>query len=249
MATLRILTANLWNGGADPDALAELLEHHRVDVAAFQELAPEQVTAVERVLPHGRLEPHRAHLGMGIALRHPGEVRRLALPCRDARLVRLEPDHWPVGEAGLEILNVHIMGFHVWPWLESLRIRRAQLRGVLAYLEATPGHPRVLVGDLNATPGMGVHRQLRAHLDDAAALAARRARRRPAPTWGPLPGSPRLLRIDHVLCRAVRVHRVEVVTVPGADHSGVLAEVEPTPGVPARAGGAAALQAAATPSR
>lgn len=247
MATLRILTANLWNGGADPDRLADLLAERRVDVAAFQELAPEQARAVARVLPHGRLEPHRAHLGMGIALRRPAEVDRLPLPCRDARRVRLEPPGWPVGPAGLEILNVHIMGFHVWPWLRSHRIRRAQLRGVLDHLASAPARPRVLVGDLNATPGMGVHRRLRAHLDDAAVLAARRTGRRPAATWGPLPGSPRLLRIDHVLCRSVRVHRVEVVAVPGADHSAVLVEIDAAEAP----GGATAgrPQAAATPSR
>ncbi len=226
MATLRILTANLWNGGADPDRLAALLEHHRVDVAAFQELAPEQARAVARVLPHGRLEPHRAHLGMGIALRHPAEVSRLPLPCRDARLARLAPPGWPVGERGLEVVNLHIMGFHVWPWLRSHRIRRAQLRGVLAYLATSPARPRVVVGDLNATPGMGVHRRLARHLEDAAVVAARRAGRTPAATWGPRPGSPRLLRIDHAFCRGVRTARVEVVAIPGSDHSGVLVELE-----------------------
>jgi hypothetical protein len=39
---LRILSANLLNGGADPEALCDLTRSLNVDVAAFQELSPEQ---------------------------------------------------------------------------------------------------------------------------------------------------------------------------------------------------------------
>jgi endonuclease/exonuclease/phosphatase family metal-dependent hydrolase len=81
------------------------------------------------------------------------------------------------------------------------------------------------VGDLNSTPRWPAYRRLAGELYDAAVIAAARSGRAPAPTWGPTPRSPRLLRIDHVLTSACDVLDFQVVPVAGSDHSAVLADL------------------------
>lgn len=221
---LRILTANLLNGRARPDAIAEVVHSHRVDVAAFQELGPAQAAAIAAVLPHGKLEPALDHNGMGIALRRPGEVRRLPLPHRDARVAELAAADWGTRHA-VEIVNLHVQAPHsVWPWVARAR-RRAQVSGVTRYLTASPRPSRVLVGDLNATAIWPAYRRLADHLPDAAVHHARRRGDRPRRTWGPWPGAPRLLRIDHVLASGLEPLHVETIGIAGSDHHAVLVEL------------------------
>jgi endonuclease/exonuclease/phosphatase family metal-dependent hydrolase len=145
----RILSANLANGLADPDAFAGLVEAVEPDVVAVQELSPAQAEALARVLPFGKLDPSLDHHGMGMALRAPGSVRPLRLPYRAAFVAELtgRGDDEPV-----EVLNVHLAAPHVRPVVQRMRDRRGQLRDILAYLDATPRRQRVLAGDLNATP-------------------------------------------------------------------------------------------------
>jgi len=217
---LRLISANLLRGSADPGALCELIEREGAAVVAVQELGAELAEALGRTLPYGKLEPTPDGLGLGVALRRPAAVERLPLPVRDARVARLEPEDWPELDAPLEVMNVHIAAPHTPDW----RRRGGQVAGIERYLEATR-RPRVLVGDLNATPLWPVYRRLATRLDDAARQVARRQGRRPRRTWGPTPGSPRLLRIDHVLVEAVEVHDVRVVPLPGSDHSAVIVEL------------------------
>jgi endonuclease/exonuclease/phosphatase family metal-dependent hydrolase len=107
----------------------------------------------------------------------------------------------------------------------SWRYRRGQVDGLAAYLSSAEPRPRVLVGDLNSTPRWPAYRRLAAELDDAALIAAARFGRAAAPTWGPYPGSPRLLRIDHVLVDAFEVLDFRVVPIAGSDHSAVVADL------------------------
>lgn len=189
-------------------------------MVAVQELGPKLAEVLGALLPHGKLEPTPEGLGLGIALRRPAEVERLPLPVRDARVARLETEAWPELDARIEILNVHIAAPHTRVWHR----RGAQVAGLEAYLARVPG-PRALVGDLNATPLWPVYRRLAARLDDAARRVAVRDGRAPHPTWGPTPGAPRLLRIDHVLVDALEVHDLRVVPLPGSDHSAVVVDL------------------------
>lgn len=222
----RILTANLWNGKADPGAFARSVQEHRVDVAAVQELGEEQARALERALDHGKLEPARNYRGMGIALRRPASIRRLALAERDAWIARLDPADWPGLPAPVEIVNVHIFSPTHRPVRRAFPVRREQLRGLEAYLAEAERIPRALVGDLNSTRIWPVYRRIAQRLEDAVDLWARGAPGRwPRRTWGPAPWSPRLFRIDHVFVRGLAVHHLEVIRISGSDHSAVLCEV------------------------
>jgi endonuclease/exonuclease/phosphatase (EEP) superfamily protein YafD len=225
-ACFRLITANLLNGGADPAAFADLIEALKVDAVAVQELSPEQARAIERALPFGKLEPARDYGGMGIALRDPGNVWRLPLAGRGAFVAEVTPRDVPIG-SGIELINVHIIAPHVWPVARSLRHRREQLEGLERYLDASRRRPRAIVGDYNSTPIWGVYRRLAARLGDAAVEAARGRGGRPARTWGPWPGAPRMLRIDHALVSELTVRDCRALAIRGSDHSALLVDLSP----------------------
>jgi endonuclease/exonuclease/phosphatase family metal-dependent hydrolase len=162
---------------------------------------------------------------MGIALRHPGNVERLSLRHRDARVVELLPGDWPRLPDRIELLNVHIQAPHGFPQWRALARRRDQIRALNAYLGGVPKHRRVVIGDFNATPIWPAYRALASRFDDAARLHAERSGRRALRTWGPWHGAPRLLRIDHAFLRGLTVDRFDVVAVAGSDHNGILADL------------------------
>lgn len=222
---LRILSANLLNGGADPDALCDLTRSLNVDVAAFQELAPEQAEAICEVLPFGTLHPRRDHHGMGIALRWPAPQDRVTLPLRDAMVARLSPDVWSGLSRPLDVVNVHVTAPQVWPPWRTWAQRRAQLRGLLEHLREIPEGRLALVGDFNATPNWPLYRRLTTCVADAAHLDAKRRGARPRRTWGPWPSGPRLFRIDHAFLRQTDVEAFRVVRLFGSDHSAVVVDV------------------------
>ena len=220
MGLFRLVSANLWNGAADAEAFAALVDRLRADVVAVQELDGRQAAALARVLPHGLLEPDWKYRGMGIALRQPATVRRIPLPCRDARVTEIE-----IGNEAIEIINVHVQAPHSPPTWGSFRRRRLQLRGLQRYIAAHPGRRRAVVGDLNATPWWPLYRRLAAQLSDAAVDAARRNAHGPQPTWGPWSGAPRLLRIDHALVSDLTVEDFRVVDIVGSDHSAIVVDL------------------------
>ena len=211
-----LLSLNCWNGRARPDAIAELLAAHHIDVVCLQELGPEQAEAVQSVLPHGKLSPARDFRGMGIATRFPAEVLPIPLRRRSAWATELRPADWPALPHGVQVIDVHLQAPHTWPW-RSLPIRRAQLAGLEAWLAAHPFPHRVLAGDFNSTPIWPAYGRLRRGFADA----AQAERERPPPTWGPGASAPRLLRIDHVFTAGVDALDWEVLRVPGSDHSAV----------------------------
>jgi endonuclease/exonuclease/phosphatase (EEP) superfamily protein YafD len=225
---IRLFSGNLLHGRADAEALAAQLAELAVDVACFQELGERQAVAIERVLPHGKLEPApgpRCDLGMGIAARRPLATGRLPLPQRDARTARLEPADWPGLRSRLDVVNLHLQAPHVLPPWRTLATRAAQLRALTAHLDATPGARRVLAGDLNATPLWPLYRALSMRVVDVVAEHALRRGEAAQRTWGPWPGAPRLLRIDHALASGVFAADVRVLPVRGSDHSALLVDL------------------------
>ena len=87
LSRFRLFSANVWNGEADPKALANLLLEEEIDVAVFQEITPRQAEAVASVLPHGEIFPDDDHHGMGIATRSAVQKEQLRLG--------LPADAWP----------------------------------------------------------------------------------------------------------------------------------------------------------
>lgn len=226
---LRIVSANLWNGRADPQAFAELVVGLEADVVATQEMTPEQADALCAVLPHGELTPARDHSGMGVATRWPVRTSRIPLDCRSAPVVRLDPGDWPSLRSPLEVIDLHICAPHVVRPNLGLPIRRRQIRAFERFLAGEGSDSlrdsRVLVGDFNATPLWPVYRWFARRFTDAACAVAGERGRPILPTWAPWYGAPRLLRIDHAFVRGFGVEDFQVMDVRGSDHAAVVVDL------------------------
>lgn len=215
------MTCNLWNGGARPEALAEVVRQHDPDVVLAQELSPSQAEALADHFHCGVLRPQRDTHGMGIALRHPAGVRELPMPRRNFLATRLSPGDWPGLTQPVDIFNVHLSSPNGLGRLPERRVQVARLRAQLA---AVPG-PLLIAGDFNSFPLMPAYWQLKRSLTDVAGRAALRSLSPPKPTWGFNAQSRRLLRIDHMLVGKLRADRFRVVDIEGSDHSSLLVDL------------------------
>ncbi|WP_341721157.1 endonuclease/exonuclease/phosphatase family protein [Micromonospora sp. FIMYZ51] len=229
--TLRLLTANLLVGSADPQTLVDLVRTERVDVLVVQEFTPAAAAGLDRLgldrlLPYRQLNPMEGSPGSGLYARHPisdGGIRQLraawgftqayatvAVP--GAPPVRVESAH-PAAPYALD---------QVGAWRADLAAQPA----------ATPdGALSILAGDFNATLD---HAPLRDLIDTGYTDAAASVGAGLAGTWGPYDGAliPPVT-IDHVLVdRRIAVRDVAVRPLPGSDHRMVLAELT----LPAAAG-------------
>ncbi|MEU9515197.1 endonuclease/exonuclease/phosphatase family protein [Micromonospora sp. NPDC048169] len=221
--TVRLLTANLRLGSADPAALVDLVRRRRVDVLTVQELTPPLAAELDRLglatlLPHRSSNPEVGSTGSGVYARHPlrdGGHRRnqgffftqayatVAVP--GAPPLRVESAH-PAAPYALDVVP---------DWWTDQR----------AQPPATPdGGLSVLAGDFNATLD---HAALRDLITTGYTDAADAAGAGFGGTWGPYDGDPiPPITIDHVLVdRRVAVVAAGTFPVPGSDHRALLAEL------------------------
>ncbi len=219
---LRILTQNLYNGRAEPESLARALDEHRPDIVAVQELATNAARVLESWGHNGLLDPRDDTTGMGLVAQGPATFSRLEFPMRRPVVARLNPTGWDVA-CEIDIVNAHLMNPIVRPLATTRRMRTRELTGLRdALLAETGAAGRIVVGDLNSSPAWPLYRQLRRIATDAVKQAGT-AR----PTWGPWAWSPRMLRIDHAFLRGpIRASRTQLVRLSGADHSGLLVDIE-----------------------
>ncbi|MBE1487738.1 endonuclease/exonuclease/phosphatase family protein [Plantactinospora soyae] len=220
--TLRVLTANLLAGAAEPDAVVALVRTHRVDLLAVQEFTPDAEAALDRLGLAGLLPYRQANAESGTT----GSALYSRLPLRDTGTRRngggfsqaygtVRPDAGPA----VLVESVHPMApatlSSLSAWHDDLRTQPS----------ATPAGPlRILAGDFNATLD---HAELRRLLDTGYADSAASVGAGLTGTWGPYDGDPiPPVVIDHVLVdRRIAVRRVAVFPLPGSDHRPVLAEV------------------------
>jgi len=226
--SIRVLSGNLWWGRADPEGLIELIREYQVDVFAAQELGPENAEAISSELPYGCLEPNDEYHGMGIALRRPASYERIPLHMRDARRSVLQPGDWPGLECPVDLINVHFHAPHALLPFPSGLVRWRQAKGLDKFIEENPSDTRLIVGDYNATPHWPLYQRYARRFSDGAIAAAQREGRAVEATWGPRPGSPRILRIDHAMVRGLEVESFKVVAIPGSDHSALVFDCSPS---------------------
>lgn len=225
--TIRVLTANMLYGGADPATLIDLVRDKRVDVLALQEFTADAEVALDKagiadLLPYRETHPAENAGGSAVYTALPlsdGGVRKnqcgflqayATLTVSEARPVVMESAH-PAAPYNLKSLDC---------WRTDL----AQQPGALD-APATPDGPvRVLAGDFNSTLDHKALRRLVAKgYRDAAAATGKGL----VGTWGPYAG--RLIppvTIDHILVdRRIGIGRVSVHGIPGTDHRAVFAEL------------------------
>lgn len=219
---LRILTQNMYNGRGDPNSFVDALQTHRPDVVAVQELSGNAAEVLAGWGETTLLDPRDDTTGMGVAVRGPARLGQLDFPFRRPVTALLPKGAWGFG-TDLQIVNAHLVNPIARPIRRSREFRRQELDALTALVTADDRPPaQLLVGDFNSSPAWPLYRKLRAVLTDGA-VAAGTARR----TWGPLPSSPRLLRIDHAFSRGtVKVTATRTVFVTGADHRGLLVDIE-----------------------
>ncbi|WP_163887946.1 endonuclease/exonuclease/phosphatase family protein [Mycolicibacterium hippocampi] len=219
---VRVLTANLGMGQADPPALVALARD-TADIVAVQEMTQEaadglSAAGMDAVFPHRVVLPERRASGIGIWSRHPivnsGRIDGYALPMLGAR-IRI-----PGVVVDTTVLSVHLAA--PWPqpieqWLQDI----AQLPDTLREVGQAAGAGAVIVaGDFNATTDMAPFRRLLAqgYADGGARAGAGLARTYPADArWPPLLG------IDHILVKNAAAVSATTVVVAGSDHRGLRA--------------------------
>ena len=221
MKRLRVLTANLFNGRAEPMQFGRLLDRVRPDVVAVQELAPNVAPEIARRFRFRDLDPRLDRLGLGIGSRMPAGFGVVPMVNRSARFATIRGERTSV-----ELVNVHLLNPLQFPWTESVRGRTEQLAAMRQFLAGRPGGPRLIVGDMNASPAWPAYRVLAETFEDLVVKASVRNGARPEPTWAYRDGLPRLLRIDHVFGTAVEPVHAEIVRVVGSDHAGVIVDLD-----------------------
>ncbi len=217
--SLRVLTANVYNGRAAIGSLRRVLEQEDAAVAAFQELDPAQARIVEQVYPYGHLDPRRDHHGMGIAAKYPIAVDRFDMEHRDGWRGLMRAADWPHIDRDVEVLNVHIQNPLMRPIRETSRNRKGQVDGILEYV-ASKRMSRVIVGDMNSSPAWRSYKRLAEQLQDAA-VAAGTAKA----TWTYFSWMPRMLRIDHAFVEGLVAVSTHTARIRRSDHSALVVDL------------------------
>lgn len=218
---IRVLTANLHDGEADPESVAAAARTN-ADLLFVQELTPQLAETLNgdyftSDFPHRFLQPGRYGAGVGFWSRYP-IVGSRSIP--GFALGALTATVHPPGTGGVVVATVHLAG----PWPQPIDLWRAEIAALpetLNQLAAAAG-PRAAVaaGDLNATADLKPFRRL---LDtgfrDAGRLFGLAA------TWpAESPMSP-VIGIDHVLTYNSTTTDAHAVRIAGSDHLALAATV------------------------
>ncbi|HEY5977961.1 MAG TPA: endonuclease/exonuclease/phosphatase family protein [Solirubrobacterales bacterium] len=230
--TLTVLSANVYRGNADPDALVDLVERIDPDVLAVQELDP----AFDRALQEagiGALLPRKVVLLKLPSLpdppnkqkRRPGigvysDLGLRPLPRRATTASSRLAVRLPSGDE-IRLVNFHPLTpslAYVDRWGETLR----------SLPSAGGDDPWLLVGDFNATLDQA---EMRDVLDRGYRDAAETTGNGLEMTWPTVGLTPPLVAIDHVLAdRRLGIAGFGVEDLPGSDHKAVWSRVFVRPG-------------------
>lgn len=220
---LRVLTANVLAGEADPATLVRLVRDHDVAVLALQEFTPALQTrlsalGMDALLPYTSPAPANDTTGSALYSRHP--ITDAGFRRNGGGFLQAYGTIQPPGAGPLLVESAHPVAPYNVPVLGDWR---SDLAGQPRPDPAGP--PRIVAGDFNATLD---HRALRDLLArgyrDAAAVDGAGL----AGTWGAYGPGPSLppVTIDHVLVdRRIGVRDVQVHGVPGSDHRAVFASL------------------------
>jgi endonuclease/exonuclease/phosphatase (EEP) superfamily protein YafD len=224
---VRVMTINVYVGGADLEDVLGLVKRDGVDLLVVQEALPatvSQLTAgLGATLPHFLPSDPADPSGTVIWSRWPIDSLgpSLGVGGEISRSVLRVPGAVPVTVTGVHTVSPGRGRIHAW---------NADLRSLAAAGRQTSG-PQLMLGDFNASRDHGPFRQL---LGTGLVDAADAVRMLPwqGVTW---PANrrrwPVAVRLDHVLVtpQSIGVRAVRLVPVPGTDHRGVLADLEFSP--------------------
>jgi len=222
---VRVLTANLNEGSAEPRSLCDVARDN-ADILVFEELTPEladQLSSIgmDTVFPYRMIEPQPAAGGVGIWSRYP--------ITRSDRMAgyRLGMVSAAVAVPGSDTAALFVATHLVGPWpqpIDGWRHEIGQLPETLQRLSADAGSGAVIVaGDFNATVDMKPFRRL---LHNGFRDAAEQSGAGLVATYPADSAIPPLIGIDHILTLNSTARDARSVRIPGSDHLGVMANVD-----------------------
>jgi endonuclease/exonuclease/phosphatase (EEP) superfamily protein YafD len=223
-AVVRVITANLRTGLADPGYLVRSAEA-QADVLAFQELTPKEVdrlsaAGLDAIFPYRWLDPRRGASGVGLWSRFPMHATRRI----DGYSMAFVSARIRVAGTSIDpsVLVVHLPG----PWPQPIDDWRRDMDRLPATLdevaEGTGGGAVVVAGDLNSTIDM---RPFRGLLRNGYRDAAEQSGAGIKPTFPADWRLPPFVAIDHVLTRGCTATSLRTIKIPGSDHLGLVATV------------------------
>jgi endonuclease/exonuclease/phosphatase family metal-dependent hydrolase len=216
-AHLRVMSANVNKGQADPVAIMNLVRNYSVDVLTLPELDRPILSKLDEAgladaLPYRVVDPRPGAAGSGIASRYP---LRTVILTSDSTLSQPAAVVDLPGRDDIEIVAVHIQA--------AIHGNANTWRRELSSLPPpNPARVRVLAGDFNSTFDHGAFRSI---LDRGYVDAAEQMGEGLSSTWSTWPsGLP--LTIDHILiANRSAVSSYAVLDLPGSDHNAILAEL------------------------
>jgi endonuclease/exonuclease/phosphatase (EEP) superfamily protein YafD len=215
--TLRVLAANVHEGGADPAALVRLVDELRPQVLNVEELTPRFARELAAAglgsrLPHHVLDPAPRAKGTGIYSRFP--LRRLPSLLSLFRMARAEAS-LPGGRR-LRIVAVHPIPPRHPVWVDEWE------RALRTLPSAGHGTPWLLAGDFNSTLDQAPFRDLVGRGYRDAGEVAGKGLDATFPADGSLFPPP--ITIDHILAdERFGIVEYEVEPLVDSDHRAVFA--------------------------
>ena len=220
---INVVSANIYRGDADLDALMELIRETDADILCVQELANDAVPRLDaeglRDLMPYRVRVPGVEFGGGVFSRFP--LRPLEPIVTEPRLERngrlLSMPRALVRVPGAK--RVEVVSAH--PFAPTRNGIDAWAAGLDAFPAADDGPPRLLIGDFNATLDHDVFRALIGRgYRDAGEVTGEGLK----PTWHADRVNPPPVTIDHVLAdKRIGIGDYEVHDLPGSDHEALSA--------------------------
>jgi endonuclease/exonuclease/phosphatase (EEP) superfamily protein YafD len=221
---LRVISANLREGQADPCHLVKSAREH-ADVIAFQELTPEEAdrlscAGLDATFPYRWLEARGGPGGVGMWSRFPIDAPRriggytFAFLTAQIRVTGVSIDP--------TIVVAHVAG----PWPQPIDDWRRDLNRLpvtLSEVGEQAGAGSVIVAaDLNSTTDM---RPFRALLGNGYRNAAEQSGAGIKPTFPADSRLPPFVAIDHILTRNCTATSLRTLKIRGSDHRGLVATI------------------------
>ena len=208
--SLKIATGNLFDFNEQRSTVLDTIVHLDVDLLAVQEVLKEDEALLTTSWPHAVWNHDRELLGSALLSRHPimwSHIHDLKGFALIEALVRT-----PSGV--LRVFVVHLAS----PKRPSRAAIQDRQLIRLAHLVQASAEPVIIAGDFNLSSGAPQWRQFvtTAHIQRPPGMSPGTW-----PTWlGPLG-----IDIDHIAGRGVGLSPLQVFTLPGSDHRGLITQV------------------------